>query len=559
MAGLGGQPIVILKDGGRQESGKEAMSRNIMAARAVAKALRSTLGPKGMDKLMVDSIGNITITNDGVTILREMEVEHPAAKMVVEAAKAQNDEVGDGTTTVSILTGELLKGAEELIGDGVHPTMIVSGYRMAAEKAMEILKTMASKVSEKDRDLLEKISATAMTGKMAGKPDPKLIKYVVDMVLAVTDESDGKNVVDLDGVIVEKKSGESVDDTELIKGIIIDKSRVHSNMPKKVENAKIAILTASIESKDTETKAEINITSSDQFKMFATQEKERIKKVAEKVISSGANVIFCQKGIDELAQSYLAKEGIMAFRRIRKSDLKKLAKATGGNLITSLDELTPQDLGQAALVEEKKISGGKMTFVTGTKNEGMVSLLIRGGTPQIVDSLERALDDALHAVAAAIEDETLVAGGGSPEVELYLRLKEYASSLKGREQLAVDKFAEALEEIPKALAENAGFDSLDKLTEMRSKHEAGMKNYGLNAYTGEVVDMWEMGVVEPLRVKTQAIRSAADTANMILRIDNVLVAKRSEKPPGANAPMMGGMPGGMGGMPGMMGGMPPMM
>ena len=558
MAGLGGQPILILREGARRERGREAMANNIMAARAVAKAVRSTLGPRGMDKLLVDTIGDVTITNDGVTILREMEVEHPAAKMLVEAAKAQNDAVGDGTTTVAILTGELLKRAEELVDLGVHPTMIVQGYSMAADKAIEVLEGMARKVSEKERNLLEKIALTAMTGKLAGTPDVQISKDAVDMVLAVTEVTEeGKKVVSLKNVIVEKKAGESMDDSQLFHGIIIDKERVHPNMPKKVEKARIAILGTPIEARDTETKAEISITSSDQFKIFANQEKEAIKKVVEKVIATGANVVFCQKGIDDLAQSILAKAGIMAFRRIRKTDLKKLARASGGNIVTNLDEMTPADLGRAELVEEKKVGGAPMAFVTGLAREGTVSLLLRGGTQQVVDSLERALDDALHAVAAAVEDGTLVAGGGAPEVELYLKLREYSSNFKGREQLAVAKFADAVAEIPKALAENAGFDAITKLTEMKSSHEAGMKTGGLNTSDGKVVDMWEMGVVEPLRVKTQAIKSATDAANLILRIDDVIASKRTEQPPtgpGAGMGGMGGMPGGMGGM-GM--GMPP--
>ena len=556
MAALGGQPILILREGSRRERGKEAMSNNIMAARAVAKAVRSTLGPRGMDKLMVDTIGDVTITNDGVTILREMEVEHPAAKMLVEAAKAQDDVVGDGTTTVAVLTGELLKKAEELMDQGVHPTMIVSGYNMASDKAIEVLEGMAQKISVEDRDLLEKIALTAMTGKLAGVPDVKIAQHAVDMVLAVTEETDeGKKVVTIKNVILEKKTGESMEDSELFQGIIIDRDRVHSNMPKKVENAKIALLGTPIEVRDTETKAEISITSSDQFKIFANQEKEAIKKVVDKVTATGANVVFCQKGIEDLAQSYLTKAGITAFRRIRKTDLKKLARASGGNIVTNLDEMTPADLGHADLVEEKKVGGANMTFVTGLAKEGTVSLLLRGGTQQVVDSLERALDDALHAVAAAVEDGTLVAGGGATEVELYLKLREYSANFKGREQLAVEKFAEAMAEIPKALAENAGFDAITKLTDMKSSHEAGMKNGGLNALDGKVVDMWAMGVVEPLRVKTQAIKSATDAANLILGIDDVIASKRTEQPPAGAGAGMGGMPGGMCGMPAGMGGM----
>jgi len=529
---------------------------NITAAKAVASAVRTTLGPKGMDKMLVDSIGDVTITNDGVTILREMEVEHPAAKTLVEAAKAQNDRVGDGTTTVAKLTGELLKRAEELIDLGVHPTMIVSGYSMAQDKAIEVLEGMAREVSEKDRDLLEKIAITSMTGKLAGDANIEIAKHAVEMVLAVTEEEDeGKKVVTLKNVIVEKKAGESMEDSQFIRGIIIDKETVHSNMPKKVEKARIAILGTPIEARDTETKAEISITSSDQFKIFADQEKEAIKKVVDKVTATGANVVFCQKGIDDLAQSLLAKAGITAFRRIRKTDLKKLARATGGNMVTNLDEMTEKDLGRADLVEEKKVGGAHMTFVTGLPQEGTVSLLLRGGTQQVVDSLERALDDALHAVAAAVEDGTLVAGGGAPEVELYLKLREYSANFKGREQLAVAKFAEAMAEIPKALAENAGFDAITKLTDMKSSHEAGMKTGGLNALDGKVVDMWAMGVVEPLRVKTQAIKSATEAANLILRIDDVIASKRTEQPPAGAGAGMGGMPGGMCGMPAGMGGM----
>ncbi|HII06187.1 MAG TPA: thermosome subunit [Methanotrichaceae archaeon] len=554
MAGLGGQPILILREGSRRERGKEAMSNNIMAARAVAKAVRSTLGPRGMDKLMVDTVGDVTITNDGVTILRNMEVEHPAAKMLVEAAKAQDDVVGDGTTTVAVLIGELLKRAEELMDQGVHPTMIVSGYRMASDKAVEVLEGMAQKISVEDRDLLENIALTAMTGKLAGAPDVKIAQHAVDMVLAVTEETDeGKKVVTIKNVILEKKAGESMEDSELFQGIIIDRERVHSNMAKKVENAKIALLGTPLEVRDTETKAEISITSSDQFKIFANQEKEAIKKVVDKVIATGANVIFCQKGIEDLAQSYLTKAGITAFRRIRKTDLKKLARASGGNIVTNLDEMTPADLGHADQVEEKKVGGARMTFVTGLEKKGTVSLLLRGGTQQVVDSLERALDDALHAVAAAVEDETLVAGGGAPEVELYLKLREYSANFKGREQLAVEKFAEAMAEIPKALAENAGFDAITKLTDMKSSHESGMKTGGVNTLDGKVMDMWAMGVVEPLRVKTQAIKSATDATNLILRIDDVIASKRTAQPPAGAG--MGGMPGGMCGMPAGMGGM----
>jgi len=555
MAGMGGSPIIILKDT-RRETGKEAISNNIMAARAVANAVRSTLGPKGMDKLLVDSIGDVTITNDGVTILKEMDVQHPAAKMLIEAAKTQDSQVGDGTTTVAVLAGELLKKAEVLLEQKVHPTVIVQGYMLAAEKAIQILKATSYTISEKDRELLVKIAETAMTGKLAESPDNKIARYAVDLVLNATEDYGGKKKFDMDKVNVEKKVGESTADSETILGVVIDKEIVHQNMPRRVENARIALLSTAIESKDTENKTEVQITNSAQFQLFMEHEKQRVKEAADKVIASGANVVFCQKGIDDMAQHYLANAGVLALRRVIKKDMDKLSKATGANILTSLDELQPSELGTAALVEEKHVGSGVMTFITGTKNYA-VTLLLRGGTQQVLNGLERALDDALHAVADVVEDGTLVAGGGSPEIELSLRLREYAATLKGREQLAVTKFAEALEIIPKTLAENAGFDAIDKVAELKNRHEKN-KNAGLNAYSGDVVDMYALGVVEPLRVKIQAIQSATDAASLILRIDDVLAS--TKKPP-ARAPGAGGMPpgmGGMGGMPGMGGmGMPP--
>ena len=557
MAGMGGTPVIILKDT-RRETGHEAISNNIMAARAVANAVRSTMGPKGMDKLLVDSIGDVTITNDGVTILKEMDVQHPAAKMLIEAAKTQDKEVGDGTTTVAVLAGELLKKAEFLLDQKLHSTVIVQGYRMAAEKAIEIVKSISFDVSEKDRDLLEKIAKTAMTGKLAESPDNKISKFAVDLVLNATETYNGKKSFDMDRVNVEKKVGESIQDSEIIEGVVIDKEIVHQNMPRKIMNAKVALLSCAIESKDTETKTEVQITSSAQFQMFMDHEKQRTKEAADKVIASGATVVFCQKGIDDLAQHYLANAGILALRRVIKKDLDKLSKATGANIVTSLDELKPSDLGTAALVEEKRVGGGMMTFVTGTKSYA-VTLLLRGGTQQVLNGLERALDDALHAVADVIEDEKLLAGGGAPEIEIALRLREYAATLKGREQLAVTKFAEAMEIVPKTLAENSGFNAIDKIAELKNRHETD-KNAGLNAYTGEVMDMYSLGVVEPLRVKIQAILSATDAASLILRIDDVLAStkKPPERAPGGMPPGMGGM-GAMGGMPGMggMGGMPP--
>ena len=559
MAGLSGTPIIILKDT-RRESGKDATSNNIMAARAVANAVRSTLGPKGMDKLLVDSTGDVTITNDGVTILKEMEVQHPAAKMIIEAAKTQDSEVGDGTTTVAILAGELLKKAEDLLGQGVHATVIVDGYVLAAKKASEILDSIAIDVPANGRDLLDKIAKTAMTGKWAETPEGKISGYAVDIVLSAVETTDGKRTVDLDKIKVEKKVGESIEDSELIEGVVVDKTRAHQNMPRLIEKAKIALLSAPIEVRDTETKAELQIKTSSQFQLFMDQEKAAIKAVVDKVLKSGANVIFCQKGIDDLAQHHLADAGVLALRRVNRSDLDRLSRATGANIVTSLDELKPSDLGTADLVEEKKVGNGAMTFVSGTRNKS-VTLVLRGGTQQVLDSMERALDDAVHAVADVIEDQRVIPGGGASEVELSLRLREYASTLKGREQLAVAKFAEALEIVPKTLAENAGFNFIDKLVELKKGHDTD-KKAGLNVYTGKIVDMYDLGVVEPLRVKVQAIQSATDAASLILRIDDVLSStKKKQEGPGAGG-MPGGMPGmgGMGGMPGMGGmGMPGMM
>ncbi len=550
MAGMSGTPVIILRDT-RRETGKDALSNNIMAARAVANAVRSTLGPKGMDKMLVDALGDVTITNDGVTILKEMDVQHPAAKMIIEASKTQDTEVGDGTTTVAILAGELLKKAEGLLDMNVHPTLVVEGYRLAAEKSLELLKEMAENVKPDQRDMLIKISKTAMTGKWAESVEGKLPEYAVDLVLNAVEDRNGKMVFDMDAVNLEKKVGESLEDSELLEGLIVDKQRVHKNMLERVENAKIAILMVAIEAKDTETKAEIKITSSDQFQMFMDREREQIKAVVDKVLATGANVVFCQKGIDDMAQHYLANAGVLALRRVIKKDIEKLAKATGGRVITSLEEMGPQDLGQAAVVEEKRVGAGVMTFITGTKNKA-VTLLLRGGTQQVVNSAERALDDAIHAVADVVEDGKVLAGAGAPEMELSMKLRQYASTFKGREQLAVKKFAEALEIVPRALAENAGLNPIDKLAELRKAHETS-KLAGLNVFTGKIEDMFSQGVVEPLRVKLQAIESATDAASLVLRIDDVLAS--TKKPPERGAP--GGMPPGMMGGMGGMGGMPP--
>ena len=539
MAGLGGTPVLILREGSQRTAGREAQKSNIMAAKAVATAVRTTLGPKGMDKMLVDTLGDVVITNDGVTILKEMDIEHPAAKMMVEIAKTQDDEVGDGTTTAVVLAGELLKKAEELLDQEIHPTVIAAGYRAAAEKAMDILKDMAIKVSPNDDELLKKIAITAMTGKGSGVARNELAELSVKAVKAIVDE-DG--TVDVDNITVEKKVGGGIPDSQLVYGMVIDKARLNPNMPKKVKAAKIALLNTAIEIEKTEVDAKIEITSPDQLQAFLDQEETMLKDMVNKIVSTGANVVFCQKGIDDLAQHFLAKAGVYTIRRIKKSDMEKLARATGGRIVTSIHDLAESELGRAGLVEEKKIAGDDMTFVVECENPKSVSIILRGGTEHVVDELDRAMEDALRVVGVALEDALLMPGGGAPEIELALRLREYAATVGGREQLAIEAFAEALEIIPKTLAENAGFDQIDTLVALRSSHEKGVKTAGLDMETGKPSDMEEKGVVEPMRVKTQAINSAAESAVMILRIDDVIASKSGG--PGGE----GGMPGGMGGM-----------
>jgi len=539
MAGLGGTPVLILREGSQRTAGREAQKSNIMAAKAVATAVRTTLGPKGMDKMLVDTLGDVVITNDGVTILKEMDIEHPAAKMMVEIAKTQDDEVGDGTTTAVVLAGELLKKAEELLDQEIHPTVIAAGYRAAADKAMEIMKNMAITVSPDDDELLKKIAITAMTGKGSGIARIELAELTVKAVKAIVDE-DG--TVDVDNITVEKKVGGGITDSQLVYGMVIDKERLHPNMPKKVKDAKIALLNTAIEIEKTEVDAKIEITSPDQLQAFLDQEETMLRDMVNKIVSTGANVVFCQKGIDDLAQHFLAKAGVYTIRRIKKSDMEKLARATGGRIVTSIHDLAESELGKAGLVEEKKIAGDDMTFVVECENPKSVSIILRGGTEHVVDELDRAMEDALRVVGVALEDGLLMPGGGAPEIELALRLREYAATVGGREQLAIESFAEALEIIPKTLAENAGFDQIDTLVALRSEHEKGVKTAGLDMETGKPSDMQEKGVVEPMRVKTQAINSAAESAVMILRIDDVIASKSGGE---------GGMPGGMGGMPGM--------
>ncbi len=522
---LGGQPVLILKEGTTRTRGRDAQEMNIMAAKIVAEAVRSTLGPRGMDKMLVDSLGDVVITNDGATILKEMDIEHPAAKMMVEVAKTQDEEVGDGTTTAVVLAGELLKKAEELLDNEVHPTVIAKGYKIAAKKAEEVLQGLAVEVKEeKDLDeLLKKIATTSITGKSPEGAREYLAELAVKAVKTVIDE-DGK--IDVENVKMEKKVGGSISDSKFINGIVIDKEVVHPGMPKRVENAKIALINSALEVEDTETDAKIRITSPEQLKAFLDEEERILKEMVEKIKESGANVVFCQKGIDDLAQHYLAKAGILAVRRVKKSDMEKLSRATGAKIVTKIDSISAEDLGKAELVEERKVGDDRMVFVEGCENPKSVTILLQGGTEHVVDELERGMNDMLHVVANVLEEKKILPGGGAPEIELSLRLREFASTLSGREQLAAEAFAEAMEIIPKTLAENAGLDPIDAIVDLKAAHERGDKSAGLNVFTGEVVDMVKEGVIEPLKVKIQAIRSATEAAVMILRIDDVIAAKK---------------------------------
>ncbi len=546
---LGGQPVIVLREGTESTKGKTAQSNNIMAAKAVADAVRSTLGPKGMDKMLVDSMGDIVITNDGATILKELDIEHPAAKMVVEISKTQDNECGDGTTSAVVIAGELLKKSEALIDQNVHPTVISNGFRLAAAEAVKILKSIGIEVSPTDKKSLRKVAMTAMTGKSVGGERDLLADVAVEAISSISEKLDGKYRADIDNVQVEKKHGGSVADTKLIKGIILDKERTHPRMPMLVKNAKIALIDSALEIKKTEVEAKIQIRDPMQMQKFLDEEEKTLKAMVDKVKKSGATVVICEKGIDDMAQHYLAKDGIYAVRRVKRSDMEKLAKATSGKIITNLDDLSASELGAAEAVEERKVSDSDMTFVTGCKNPKAVSILVRGGTEHVVDEVERALHDALKVVAVAVEDGVVVPGGGAPEMEVALRLKDYGQSVGGREQLAIEAFAEALEIIPWTLAENAGMDMIDVLIELKNAHtkKAG-KSHGVNVLENKVSDMLAQNVIEPLRVKTQAIQSATEVASMVLRIDDVIASKKLS--PSERMPPGGG--GGMGGMPGMM-------
>jgi thermosome len=539
----GGVPVLVLKEGSSRSRGKEALHTNIEAAKIVAETVKSSLGPKGMDKMLVDSFGDVTITSDGRTILDEMDIQHPAAKMLVEVAKTQDNEAGDGTTTAVIISGELLNKAQELIEKSVHPTIIIDGYKKASEKALETLEKIAIPVDLKSQDYMKKVAMTSMASKLVADHKEYLADIAVKAILAVAEKEGDKNTAEVDDVKVEKKPGESVRDTKLIQGIVLDKDIAHSGMPKRVEKAKIALLDCPLEIEKTEFDAKINIESPEQMEAFLKQEEEMLRNMVEKISKAGANVVLCEKGIDDLAQHFLARKGILAVRRNKKSDMEKLAKATGGKVVTNLDSLTSADLGYADLVEERKIGDDKMTFIEGCKHPKAVTILIRGGTQRIVDETERSLHDALCVVRDIVEEPKIVAGGGSPELEVSRMLRKYAETLPGREQLAVRAFAEALEVIPTTLTENAGLDPIDILSELKARHEKGETWAGIEVVSGKVQEMTKAGVFEPLAVKKQIIKSATEASTMILKIDDVIASGKMRTPP---MPPGGGPPGGAG-------------
>ncbi|NJE30343.1 thermosome subunit [Thermococcus sp. 18S1] len=540
MAQLAGQPVVILPEGTQRYVGRDAQRLNILAARIIAETVRTTLGPKGMDKMLVDSLGDIVITNDGATILDEMDIQHPAAKMMVEVAKTQDKEAGDGTTTAVVIAGELLRKAEELLDQNIHPSIIIKGYALAAEKAQEILDNMAREIDVEDAEILKKAAVTSITGKAAEEEREYLAEIAVDAVRQVAEKVDGTYKVDLDNIKFEKKEGGSVRDTRLVRGVVIDKEVVHPGMPKRVEGAKIALINEALEVKETETDAEIRITSPEQLQAFLEQEEKMLREMVDKIKEVGANVVFVQKGIDDLAQHYLAKYGILAVRRVKKSDMEKLAKATGAKIVTNVRDLTSEDLGEAELVEQRKVAGENMIFVEGCKNPKAVTILIRGGTEHVVDEVERALEDAVKVVKDIVEDGKILAAGGAPEIELAIKLDEFAKEVGGKEQLAIEAFAEALKVIPRTLAENAGLDPVEILVKVIAAHKEKGATIGVDVFEGEPADMMERGVIAPLRVTKQAIKSASEAAIMILRIDDVIAASKLEKDKGGEGGDFGG-------------------
>jgi len=532
----GGQPVLILKEGTGRRRGRDARRNNIMAAQIIAEAIKTTLGPRGMDKMLIDSLGDITITNDGAAILDEIDVEHPAAKMMVEVAKTQDDMVGDGTTTAVVLSGELLRRAEELLEQNIHPTVVVSGYRKALEKAKETLEKIAIPVDLEDRETLKKVALTSMGSKAVGVAKEHLAQIAIDAVKQITEKRGERNVADIDNVQMIKKEGKSLFDTELVRGIVLDKEVVHAGMPKRKEQAKIALVNTALEVEKTEFDAEIRIRDPTQMKAFLDQETRILKDMVEKIKKAGANVLISQKGLDDLAQHFMAKEGILAVRRAKESDMEKLARATGGRVVNNLDDLGPKDLGKAGLVEERKIGEDKMVFVEKCKDPRSVTVLIRAGLERMVDEAERAMNDALSVVADVIEDNKIVPGGGAVEAAIAKKLREYATKVGGREQLAIEAFANSMEIVPKALAENAGLESIDILVALRSAHDKPKGHLmGVNVFSGKIIDTYKNGVIEPVRVKEQAIKSATEAASMILRIDDVIAATK---------PKEGGKPGG---------------
>jgi len=528
-----GQPVLILKEGTARRRGREAQRNNVMAARVIAEVLRTTLGPRGMDKMLIDSLGDITITNDGAAILKEIDVEHPAAKMMVEVAKTQDDMVGDGTTTAVILAGELLRRAEELLDQNIHPTVLVSGYRKAAQMAIEALDKIGTSVSLDDRSTLKKVAMTSMASKAVGMAREHLAEIAIDAVKQITEQRGDKRVADIDNVQVIKKAGKSLFDTQLVKGIIIDKEVVHTEMPKRIENAKIALLDCPLEVEKTEFSAEIRIRDPTQIQAFLDKETQMLEQMVEKVKKSGADVAFCQKGIDDMAQHFLAKAGIMAARRVKQSDMEKLARATDGKITTNLEDLKAQDLGKAGLVEERKVGEDKMVFVEECKHPRSVAILIRAGLERMVDEAERAMNDALSVIADVVEVSKIVPGGGAVESEIAKELRGYATKVGGREQLAIEAFAESIEIVPKTLAENAGLEPIDILVGLRSSHEKPNGHVmGVDVFTGKIIDMQKNGVIEPIKVKEQAVKSATEAASMILRIDDVIAATKPKEAKG---------------------------
>jgi thermosome len=541
---VSGQPVLILKEGTSRSRGREAQRANITAAKVIAETVKSSLGPKGMDKMLVDGLGDITITSDGATILKEMDVQHPAAKMMVEVSKTTDDEVGDGTTSVVVFSGKLLEKAEELINNNIHPTIIVDGYRAAAEQALKAFNALAIEVSPTDRVMLKKASMTSMGSKLVSDYRDFLSDIAVDAVQKVTQQVDGEYKIDLDDIKVDKKAGESILGTQFIEGIAIDKEIVHSGMPKRIDDAKIALINSPLEVEKTEFTAKISIERPEEMQAFLDQEEQMLRDMVGKITSADANVLVCQKGIDDVAQHFLAKAGIIAIRRCTQSNMEKLAKATGAKIIINIDDLNTNDLGYAQLVEERKVGEDKWVFIEGCKNPKAVTILIRGGTEKVIDEADRSLHDALCVVRDIVLNPKVVAGGGAPEMEVATQTRKWAESLSGKEQLAAIAFADALEVIPMTLAENAGLDPIDVLVELRSRHEKGDKWAGVDVFIGKVNDMTELNVYEPLVVKEQIIKSASEAAVMILRIDDVIAASKSGMP----SPPPGGPPGGPGGM-----------